>query len=86
MAESAQPQQGPVVVAFAEHIRAFHRSLPPEEQELLEAVFTLAGSAGSNAAEVQGFTAEPIGLLALVEQMQAPTPMGLAGARSKPKG
>jgi len=50
MAESTSP----VGAAFVEHIRAFHQSLPPDEQAMLEEIFALAQS-GS---DVQGFSFE----------------------------
>lgn len=51
--ESAQPADA--AVSFADRVRSFHRSLPPDEQALLEEVFRLAALAESAAAgEVQG--------------------------------
>jgi hypothetical protein len=40
--------------SFAQHVRDFHRSLPPDEQVLLEQIFHLA-EAVSSQAETQGF-------------------------------
>ncbi len=40
--QQSQPDGAAIARSFAEHVRAFHRSLPPEEQVLLEEVFALA--------------------------------------------
>ena len=45
MAESTQAEPSPVQASFATHVQAFHGSLPPEEQTMLEQVFALAQSA-----------------------------------------
>lgn len=45
---------GSVGASFAEHVRQFHRSLPPEEQVLLEQVFALAGSAYQSMDDTEG--------------------------------
>lgn len=55
MPESTQGEVSPVGASFAAHVQEFHRSLPPEEQALLEQVFELAASAAGEQAEVQGF-------------------------------
>src|SRR5262245_44812316 len=45
--------------AFAEHVRAFHRSLPNEEKQLLEQIFALAEAAttamSAGGDETQGY-------------------------------
>lgn len=57
MAEAQAQQPGTVVAAFAEHVRAFHASLPVEEQQLLEQIFSLAAKSYSgDAAEVGGYS------------------------------
>ena len=42
MAEQPQAELSPVGASFAAHLSAFHRSLPPEEQKLLEEILALA--------------------------------------------
>ena len=54
MAEHSQPEMTPLAASFAEHVRAFHQSLPTDEQTLLEQVFALA-EAARESAEVTGF-------------------------------
>lgn len=62
--------------AFAEHVRAFHRSLPADEQVLLEEVFRLAALAESGAAhEVRGHLLTQVGpnsVTALITQIGFP--------------
>lgn len=55
MTQEAQPQLDPVSASFAQHVREFHRTLPPEEQALLEQVFRLAEAATQLAGDAQGF-------------------------------
>jgi len=52
MPESGTTGSNASQASFAEHVRAFHQSLPREEQELLEQLFALA-QAGQG--DVQGF-------------------------------
>jgi hypothetical protein len=42
MTQPSQPELSPIGASFAEHLSAFHRSLPPEEQKLLEEILALA--------------------------------------------
>lgn len=56
MPESTQPALSGAAQSFSEHVRAFHRGLPPEEQALLEQVFTLAQTAQSEQGDVQGYS------------------------------
>jgi len=86
VAGSTQSELSPVHASFAARVEAFYQSLPREEQELLEQVLALARSANGAGSDVQGFIAQPLGSLALLEQIQIPSPMGLAGAKLKPKG
>lgn len=55
MTEQPQPELSPVATSFAERVRAFHQSLPPEEQALLEQVFALAETAVAGGEDTQGF-------------------------------
>lgn len=41
--------------SFAQHVRAFHRSLPIEEQRMLEEVFALAEMVASQGQDVSGY-------------------------------
>jgi hypothetical protein len=56
---SEQAAGGAVSESFAEHVREFHRSLPVEEKQLLEQVFSLAEAAtammNAPAEEVAGY-------------------------------
>jgi hypothetical protein len=55
MPEESARATDPAAAAFAEHVRAFHRSLPPDEQALLEEVFRLAALAeAAEGGDVQG--------------------------------
>jgi hypothetical protein len=54
VADSAAIEASSGQASFAEHVRAFHQSLPREEQELLERIFALAQKAEG---DVQGFGA-----------------------------
>jgi len=47
MTESKQPELTPVQASFAAHLRAFHDTLPSEEQTILEQIFAQP--------DVQGF-------------------------------
>ncbi len=40
-----------IVASFAEHVRAFHRSLPDAEKQMLEQVFALAAAASAPAGD-----------------------------------
>lgn len=42
MTQPSQPELSPIGASFAERLGAFHRSLPPEEQKLLEEILALA--------------------------------------------
>jgi hypothetical protein len=59
MADTAGQAPSSAATAFARRIRAFHASLPPEEQRLLERVFALAEAAVASGAdgEVAGYFA-----------------------------
>ena len=50
---TGEPKLSPLEASFAEHLRAFHRSLPPDEQSLLEQVVALAEAASGS--DVTGF-------------------------------
>lgn len=80
MPERSQPDLSPIGASFAEHLSAFHRSLPPEEQKLLEEILALAdrGMAADDtggyalntylrlaAGEKQGAVEVPVGPLGL---------------------
>jgi hypothetical protein len=54
MGQQARPE--PVAQSFADHVRAFHASLPGEEQALLEQVFALAGQAAERRDDAQGYS------------------------------
>lgn len=50
--------------AFTQHVRAFHRSLPIEEQRMLEEVFALAEMVASQSSDVSEYASSldvPIG-------------------------
>jgi hypothetical protein len=64
MAEQARAELDPVSVSFAAHVRAFHGTLPPEEQVLLEQIFRLAEAVTRQAGDTQGFAAEALPHLA----------------------
>jgi hypothetical protein len=61
VAQDSSPELGPVETSFAEHMRAFHRGLPAEEQVLLEELMALAaqGQAAASAGDVEGYVVEP---------------------------
>jgi hypothetical protein len=59
MAEQSGPTMSPLEASFAAHVRAFHQSLPPEEQSMLEQVLALAEAASG--AEVTGFIGMSVG-------------------------
>ena len=42
MTQQSEPEISPITASFAERLSAFHRSLPPEEQKLLEEILALA--------------------------------------------
>ncbi len=53
---SEQQEPSALMASFAEHVRAFHHSLPDAEKQLLEQVFALAGAASAPAGdEVSGY-------------------------------
>jgi hypothetical protein len=43
--------------SFADHLRAFHAGLPPEEQQLLETIVALADAATQQGVDTQAFGA-----------------------------
>src|SRR5579885_2361302 len=60
MTEVQAQEAEPVVAAFAQHVRAFHASLPIEEQRLLEELFALAAKTYAGKAEqVSGYGVHP---------------------------
>jgi len=54
MAEPAKPAMSSLEASFADHMRAFHQSLPPAEQSMLERLLALADAASG--ADVTGFS------------------------------
>jgi len=88
MADSTQPEPTPVQASFAAHCHAFHGTLPPEEQTLLEQVFALARSASQDQADVQGFAVGALNFFAVLPEWRGdegpdePTfPYGRVGGR-----
>lgn len=63
MPETTGPSLSPVAASFARRMRAFHQSLPADEQKLLERVFALAEAGSERSGDVEGYgqgsTADP---------------------------
>jgi hypothetical protein len=58
MTRQSQSKIEAVAASFAEHVRAFHQSLPAEEQVLLEQIFALAEMISGQDGDVQGYAAD----------------------------
>jgi hypothetical protein len=79
MAEQPQAELSPVGASFAEHLGAFHRSLPPEEQKLLEEILALADR-GMAADDTSGYAVDAFIYFAAGEKQSA------AGVPAGPTG
>lgn len=74
MTQENQPSAADVAAAFVAHVQAFHRSLPADEQMLLEQVFALAERAQTGSSDVTGHLAGTGGTfnLSLVTEIGMP--------------
>lgn len=54
MSQANPPETSALIASFSEHIQAFHRTLPTDEQEMLERVFAMAEAAVTQG-DTQGY-------------------------------
>jgi hypothetical protein len=60
MTQESQPSPEDVAASFVAHIKEFHRSLPAEEQQLLEQVFSLAERGQGTDDDAAGYTSSAL--------------------------